>query len=192
MVHGKKVPRRNQNGKTELLCTGCNSWKEHTLLNFMNKGHGKLNTICKCCTNRRNREKYTNRPEYRSKLNKRSREYHSRESTYKRKSSSEYREKINKKNKRKREEDPLFFKVQRLKSLWGLSRIQYEQMFTDQHNMCLICKTNIAPFDFNSHVDHCHTSGEIRGILCGHCNRGIGCFLDNPAFLRSAALYLER
>lgn len=56
---------------------------------------------------------------------------------------------------------------------------------------CHICGT---PFEFahDKHVDHDHSTGAIRGVLCGGCNRGLGCFVDNPSRMRSAADYIER
>ena len=51
---------------------------------------------------------------------------------------------------------------------------------------CLICgRFSVL------HLDHCHSSGAIRGFLCADCNRAIGMFRDDPTLLRSAAKYLE-
>lgn len=40
-------------------------------------------------------------------------------------------------------------------------------------------------------LDHCHTTGKARGVLCRGCNTGLGCFKDNPALLEAAASYLR-
>lgn len=40
-------------------------------------------------------------------------------------------------------------------------------------------------------VYHDHKTHQVRGMLCNHCNRGLGHFRDNPVTLRAAALYLE-
>ncbi|MFI0446134.1 endonuclease VII domain-containing protein [Actinomadura sp. 6N118] len=42
------------------------------------------------------------------------------------------------------------------------------------------------------HVDHCHETGEVRGLLCPECNTGMGQLRDDPVTLRRAADYLER
>ena len=39
-------------------------------------------------------------------------------------------------------------------------------------------------------VDHCHTTNQVRGMLCNHCNRGLGHFRDNPDLLEFARIYL--
>ena len=41
------------------------------------------------------------------------------------------------------------------------------------------------------HIDHCHNSGDVRGLLCSNCNLGIGNLKDNIKILKNAILYLE-
>lgn len=57
-----------------------------------------------------------------------------------------------------------------------------------QEHKCCICKSDFR--ETKACLDHNHTTGVIRGILCGHCNSGIGFFRENPDFLNSAIDYL--
>ncbi len=69
---------------------------------------------------------------------------------------------------------------------YGVSKEWFEERFTGK---CEICFEPIGTF--SAHIDHCHATGEVRGILCGLCNKGLGQFKDNPAALIRAAKYLE-
>jgi hypothetical protein len=70
---------------------------------------------------------------------------------------------------------------------YGLSIENYDAMSADQNGKCLVCgRTEML------HVDHCHATGAIRGLLCGSCNGGLGLFRDDIDLLRKAIDYLER
>lgn len=77
-----------------------------------------------------------------------------------------------------------------LKCKYNLTLEQYIQMLQDQNNSCKICY-RINPTGYNWHVDHCHTTGKIRGLLCSKCNQGLGLFEDNIDVLKQAIKYLE-
>lgn len=77
----------------------------------------------------------------------------------------------------------------KLKRLFGISPEQYEQMLADQRGVCAIC-ARPSPDGRRLHVDHCHDSLKVRGLLCHDCNRGLGIFKDDPDRLSSAAQYL--
>lgn len=68
----------------------------------------------------------------------------------------------------------------------GLSIEEIQQMRVKQNNACAICN-DPDPTD----LDHCHTTGTVRWLLCSHCNRGLGAFRDSPNLLKKAAAMLE-
>jgi Recombination endonuclease VII len=57
-----------------------------------------------------------------------------------------------------------------------------------QEGRCAICKTFIM---YCYHIDHNHTTGVVRGLLCGSCNRGIGLLHESVESLKNAVTYLE-
>lgn len=73
---------------------------------------------------------------------------------------------------------------------YRMTMVEYEAMLTSQGGVCKICG-NPTVEGKRLHVDHCHKSGKIRGLLCHHCNLMLGQAMDNARTLRSAALYLE-
>lgn len=77
-----------------------------------------------------------------------------------------------------------------LKREYGITVEQYDEMLESQDGCCAICGTS-EPRGTGFHVDHSHESGEIRGILCHHCNTSLGGFNDNPELLQAAIEYLE-
>lgn len=74
----------------------------------------------------------------------------------------------------------------RRKYLYGIDDATVKARLKAQDGLCKIC--NIDPA---AHLDHDHTTNKSRSLLCGHCNRGLGLFRDDPARLRSAARYVE-
>ena len=76
---------------------------------------------------------------------------------------------------------------------YGITVEDYENMLTYQNSVCAICGNGPMPSDRGGilHVDHCHKTGNVRGLLCGDCNKGIGIFKDDPDRLIKAANYLR-
>lgn len=91
-----------------------------------------------------------------------------------------------------REHPEQFRRTQRrsmLKRRYGLTEEQFDQILTRQASVCPICATALD--DRNAVVDHDHTTGRVRGVLCQRCNRTIGLLRDDPALIRKAAAYLR-
>ena len=76
-----------------------------------------------------------------------------------------------------------------LKRRYGISADEWELIFSAQGNRCAICKSE-TPGKQNWHVDHCHDTGRVRGILCHMCNILLGSAVDDCDNLRSAIAYL--
>jgi hypothetical protein len=78
---------------------------------------------------------------------------------------------------------------------YGITQEDYEKILASQDGRCAICSVPelelIARTGQGFHVDHNHKTGEIRGLLCGRCNRGLGCFTDSKHKLELAAKYLK-
>lgn len=80
----------------------------------------------------------------------------------------------------------------RLKRLYGLTREEYFNLLNTQNNKCAICFTEKISGKSRLAIDHDHTTGKVRGLLCNQCNRGLGYLRDDITRFRSAIDYLER
>ncbi len=78
------------------------------------------------------------------------------------------------------------------KRLYGVTPEQVEAMLSAQNGCCAICETTSPGGKGDWHVDHCHTSNVVRGLLCHHCNVGIGHLKDDISTLEKAVLYLKK
>ena len=68
-----------------------------------------------------------------------------------------------------------------------MSRADYDALLERQGGVCAICA---KPSKKTLCVDHCHSTGTIRGLLCRKCNLGLGCLADDQAALIAALAYL--
>ncbi|MEU5141634.1 endonuclease VII domain-containing protein [Streptomyces sp. NPDC021139] len=73
-----------------------------------------------------------------------------------------------------------------LKRHYRLTEAERDQLIADQGGVCCICLAAPA-----AHVDHCHETGRVRGVLCFSCNAALGQFKDRPDAIRRAAAYVE-
>lgn len=82
------------------------------------------------------------------------------------------------------------YKDRRRRNRYGISAAEYQSRLATQGGVCAICRE--PPKRQSLYVDHDHQTGETRGLLCAHCNTGLGGFRDDPRRLLAAAQYLER
>lgn len=81
--------------------------------------------------------------------------------------------------------------ISELKRNYGLTTEEAEQILVKRRaGVCEICGENRSKRALG--VDHDHTTGEVRGVLCGKCNLALGYMEDNPAWLRKLADYVEK
>lgn len=75
---------------------------------------------------------------------------------------------------------------------YGLTPAIYEWMLRKQCSRCAICGIDnpARTGHLRFHVDHCHKTGKVRGLLCASCNTGLGRFHDDPDLLKTAIAYL--
>ena len=79
-----------------------------------------------------------------------------------------------------------------IKRKHNIAEEEYKVMASDGCNICGI-KTDmtIGQGPINMPLDHCHTTGKVRGVLCSNCNRALGHFKDNINYLKNAYLARE-
>lgn len=78
-----------------------------------------------------------------------------------------------------------------LRRTYGISLVEWNALFAKQEEKCAICR-GVAKTQRHWHLDHCHDTRKIRGILCNHCNLMIGHAKDNPSVLIAASEYLRK
>jgi hypothetical protein len=103
------------------------------------------------------------------------------------KSRKKHREKVNARIRNWEKKNPDTFLKYRLQTRYKLTVLEFEKLKNDQEYRCLICRKTEKLC-----IDHCHTTGKIRGLLCHQCNKGLGDFKDSIEFLTSAISYLKQ
>jgi hypothetical protein len=75
---------------------------------------------------------------------------------------------------------------------FGITVVDYEAMLKKQRNRCAICRCKEPGGRGTWKIDHCHKTGKVRGLLCHHCNFGLGHFKDSLKIIHAAQQYLVR
>ncbi len=169
-------------------CTKCKKEHPATLEFFYKNSGGKygLTPRCKSCVNEDNKISHEKRlaanPEkVKAQASARAKKHYHKDFEKSRKRARLSAAKA-------RQDPQRYAKIQARKRAGGagLTPEEINTIRQRQDNKCAIC-TDPNPTD----LDHCHVTGEIRWLLCKHCNRGLGAFRDNPSWLRKAAEMLE-
>lgn len=92
---------------------------------------------------------------------------------------------------RDRDGDRVKRKDYQLRATYGITLEQFNALFEAQGSACALCKKGVEA-ERDRHVDHCHETGNIRGVLCFTCNKALGALGDTPESIRAALEYVER
>lgn len=169
------------------FCTQCNTYQP--LSNFHKQARAKdgLQYRCKDCDKAFHRARYLKDKE---KITEQTRKWKAENKDRAIQKGNEWR----KNNVEKVKE---YQRTSNLRKNFGIGIEEYETLLSEQNGVCAIC----AQFETFIHkatgkparlaVDHCHTSGNVRKLLCKACNNGLGLFRDNPELLIKAADYLK-
>ncbi len=75
---------------------------------------------------------------------------------------------------------------------YGVTESTFNSMLTSQDGRCAICDVEFTKAQKRlPHIDHCHDTGRVRGLLCHKCNAGIGFLQHSPKILVDAIIYLS-
>ncbi len=154
-------------------CTKCGVDKPLSAF-YRVRGNDGYRSHCKECISEHQKQKYKNDPEYK-----------------------EYK---NSKTRHKWIEDPelwskrqLAVRKSHLKRKYNMTLEQYARMFDEQKECCAICGEHYTKVPHQQlMVDHCHTTGKVRQLLCDLCNTALGKFKDSPELLERAADYIRK
>lgn len=82
---------------------------------------------------------------------------------------------------------------QEISRKYGVDLEWFDKQIAKQSNSCFCCKRKFEWTDKQNtpHVDHCHKSKKVRGILCNRCNTVLGLCFDNKELFKNLIGYLE-
>jgi len=82
--------------------------------------------------------------------------------------------------------------IHQIKYVYGVTEKELSGMLDAQKGACAVCNDSLyhADEERRPRIDHCHSTGKIRGLLCHKCNTGIGLLNDDIRILKSAVKYL--
>ena len=78
----------------------------------------------------------------------------------------------------------------RLRREYGITLPEYNRVIRGQGGCCAICKRLVKEFKNALAVDHSHSLGTVRGLLCWNCNKALGVFRDDIERIKAAVVYL--
>lgn len=147
------------------FCSGCKLWKSKGDFNSDSKAKDGKSYRCRSCRKKHRRKKET-------------------------------RERTSKYNQKYAEQNPELMKRKdrknMLKRFWNMTEEQFQTLLDRQNGTCALCDKTESNPNKALCIDHNHTTGEIRGLLCDNHNRALGLFNDSIEELEKAIEYLKK
>jgi len=125
----------------------------------------------------RQRQRYAEEPEFRNRKRARNRRY-----------LAAHKDEINARRRERLRTDPEYRERQRAYHRHGLTTEDYYALLARQGGVCPICKKQRKR---QPGVDHCHSTKQVRGLLCSKCNVGLGHFDEDTDVMLAAIAYME-
>jgi hypothetical protein len=141
-------------------CSICKEKKELNEFPFQNKKLNKIMAACKVCKSIIQKE---NRKKLGEVQKEKDRILYQKNKEHRVKYAREYREKY-----------PERTRATNLKQKYGITQNDYDKTLSIQNNKCAICERDMNEYGKIFCVDHNHTTGKVRGLLCDPCNYGLG------------------
>jgi len=155
-------------------CGKCKEWKSLSEFGKSSSNKDGLRNTCRECRKKYNQAHRVKKAEY-------NKEYLRIHGTKIREGQKKYRQ---------TEHGKLMCRKGDLKKSFGITLEDFDKMVENQNGVCAICG-NINIKGHKLCVDHNHETGEIRALLCDHCNHLLGCAKENIIVLQSAINYLH-
>jgi hypothetical protein len=102
-----------------------------------------------------------------------------------------YAEKHRAASKEFRAKRPVYQRAYYFERQYGITVEDYNRMFEEQGGRCKICETHQSELSKALAVDHDHSTGRVRGLLCHRCNTALGLMNDDPRTIRKMIAYLS-
>ena len=158
-----------------IRCSRCETFKAADANNFQPSVITRGSGVCKPCKHAQKREYY-----------RRNREKCANKRHEKRKENLEHHKKVVSLWRKNNPEKQICYN---LKWKYGITLKEYKKMLASQLHSCACCR--VSADDEKLFVDHCHETGEIRGLICKKCNSAIGYLGDNVEGVMQAVNYLK-
>ena len=154
-------------------CSKCK--KTLPITDFYKRSAGSLHSACKECERAMAKAWYKKNPQYAKQKAK------------------EWRKSNPDKVRQYRAENRRKHYLEEVKRKYNLDSETFWSIYDEQGGRCAICNKQLAWSGGKDapHVDHCHETGRVRGVLCRKCNSGLGYFNDDLKLLKSATKYLQ-